>query len=232
MHDDLSILIPYQPDGGPRDEALSFVLRFYRHILPAADICIGEIGTGEPFSRSRAINRAASRASGSIFIIADGDIIYDPQLVFDSVRLIEQGRWVIPFSRINRLTQQTSRKVIEGEAIWPLAAELDTGEEHAAYFVGGLNMVGREAFERTGGYDERFIGWGGEDEAFAYTMDTFVGEHVRLDGLMLHFWHPFVGPQGNPHYEHNYRLFERYKAARGEWESMHELIREKQAGKL
>lgn len=231
MHDELSVLIPYQPDGGPRDEALSFVLRFYKHILPSADICIGEIGADEPFSRSRAINRAASRASGSIFIIADGDIVYDPQLVADSVRWIEQGRWVIPFSRINRLTQRISRLVIEGEAIWPLETEPDTRDEHAAFFVGGLNIVGRGAFERIGGYDERFIGWGGEDEAFAYTMDTLVGEHIRLDGLMYHFWHPFVGPQGNPHYEHNYRLFERYRAARGNKESMNDLIREKQAGK-
>jgi len=56
-------------------------------------------------------------------------------------------------------------------------------------------------------------------------MDTLIGTHVRLDGEMVHFWHPFVGPEGNPHYETNYALYKQYKEARGDVQSMRKLIR-------
>ena len=41
---------------------------------------------------------------------------------------------------------------------------------------------------------------------------------------MVHFWHPFVGPEGNPHYETNYALYKKYKEARGYVQSMRKLI--------
>jgi len=34
---DISVLIPYQSDGGPRDEALRFVRSFYKRVLPEAE---------------------------------------------------------------------------------------------------------------------------------------------------------------------------------------------------
>ena len=64
MFDRVSVLIPYQSDGnGPRDCALEWVLGYYAKSMPEIELCIGEIsGTEEPFSRSKAINRAYTQA--------------------------------------------------------------------------------------------------------------------------------------------------------------------------
>jgi len=229
MFDQISILIPYQSDGnGPRDAAMEWVLGYYAQSMPEAQICIGEItGTKESFSRSKAINLAYRQASRDILVIADSDIVYDPDLLNASVALVTSGQWVIPFSRILRLNEPTSRLLQQHEGRWPLTVKPETLAETATGFVGGFNVLGRNAYETVGGYDERFIGWGGEDEAFAYALDTLVSPHVRLNGEMVHFWHPFVGPDGNPHYESNYTLFKRYQLARGDEKGMQQLIQEK-----
>lgn len=161
---DISVLIPYQSDGGPRDEALRFVRSFYKRMLPEAEICVGEL-TGETFSRSKAINKAASAATGSRWIIADGDLIYDPELIRGALRQLREDNWIIPFTSITRLTLSNSQSAYRSEAVWPLQIPVETKPDDARYFVGGVSVVTRTAFETIGGYDERFIGWGGEDEA-------------------------------------------------------------------
>jgi hypothetical protein len=224
MFDQVSVLIPYQSDNdGPRDAAFRWVLDFYTRSMPGIEICIGKV-SGNPFSRSKAINCAARQATRNKFIIADCDIVYDPNLVLESISYLSDYQWVIPFSRILRLPEDASQLVLAQTPGWPISTELGNRDENSAYYFGGLNVLQRNAFEAVGGYDERFIGWGGEDEAFAYALDTLIGTHVRLDGEMVHFWHPFVGPEGNPHYETNYALYKKYKEARGHVQSMRKLI--------
>ncbi|ANY71407.1 galactosyltransferase-related protein [Paenibacillus ihbetae] len=230
MFEDVSVLIPYQPDGGPRDEAFRYVKEFYRLLLPEAEVCVGDLPEHERFSRSKAINKAAASATGNRFIIADGDLIYDPKKIREAVRRLEDHEWIIPFTSITRLTLNNSQSILRTEVCWPPKIELESHPQDARFFVGGLNLVTRKAFEAVGGYDERFVGWGGEDEAFAYSLDTIVGKHIRLDGNLLHFWHPFVGPEGNPNYESNYALYHRYKAVLGKPEEMRRLIEEKRKG--
>ncbi|MEF2965956.1 galactosyltransferase-related protein [Paenibacillus sp. M1] len=231
MFRDISVLIPYKPDQGPRDKAFGYVKRFYETYMPAAQLCIGEVD-GEPFSRSQAINRAAAKAKGSVFVVVDNDIIYDPALLLRSIELLNEHQWVIPFTTIHRLSKGYSeRLVLTGSGQWPLPEKPDTKTAGATYFVGGMNVLLRSSFEQVGGYDERFRGWGGEDEAFAYALDTLIGKHRRLEGELIHFWHPFVGPGGNPHYDDNYLLYRRYKNALSDPAAMLRLIQEKREAK-
>lgn len=229
MFDQVSVLIPYQSDGnGPRDSAFEWVLGYYAHTMPEIELCIGELSVSseEPFSRSKAINQAYRQATRDIIVIADSDIAYDPHLLKESITHVDNRQWVIPFSRILRLSEEVTELVLQHARDWPLTVNIDLAVEQASAFVGGFNVLNRKAYETVGGYDERFIGWGGEDEAFAYALDTLIGQHVRLDGEMVHFWHPFVGPGGNPHYDSNFALYERYKKARGQIPAMLNLIRE------
>jgi hypothetical protein len=46
-----------------------------------------------------------------------------------------------------------------------------------------------DAFLRVGGMDERFVGWGGDDNDFAYRMDMHT-PFDHYDDELLHMWHP------------------------------------------
>ena len=50
-------------------------------------------------------------------------------------------------------------------------------------------VVSRKQWDIIGGFDEQFRGWGFEDTAFAAAAETF-GGIIRMDGEVIHFWHP------------------------------------------
>lgn len=78
----------------------------------------------------------------------------------------------------------------------------------------GITGGDRTAFLKTKGYDERFTGWGYEDDAFGKRVIALGLDVVTIDRPLLHLWHP----QGTQHikqideksaqvYEHNNQLF-------------------------
>jgi len=54
---------------------------------------------------------------------------------------------------------------------------------------GGLLVVSRAAWDRVGGYDERFIGWGHEDSDL-HTRLLAEAHWDRIEGQAWHLWHP------------------------------------------
>jgi hypothetical protein len=54
---------------------------------------------------------------------------------------------------------------------------------------GGLLVVSRTAWERVGGYDETFVGWGHED-THLNTRLLLESYWDRIPGMAWHLWHP------------------------------------------
>ena len=72
-------------------------------------------------------------------------------------------------------------------------------------------------WETVGGFDESFIGWGYEDDAFRAALDVMVGKSLRLRGCNLyHMWHPVSPTDGfeSPTIQHNRKLYSQYKRAK------------------
>jgi hypothetical protein len=221
----VSILIPYRPDNGPRDQAFKWVKKYYKALMPEAELCIGSCKY-RIFSRAQAINDAAAKATGNIFVIADSDIFYDPNIIEASINLLDQYPWVIPYNTIKRISENSSNDLYKTEPEFPIKMNLECGI--TCGFQGGLNIVPRLNFEKVGGFDERFCGWGGEDDAFAHSLNTLCGRYIRLDHEILHLWHPpFSGYEGLEDKNSIYQLFLRYLSANGNLESMRNLIEER-----
>lgn len=71
----------------------------------------------------------------------------------------------------------------------------------------------RDAFAALGGWDERFRGWGGEDDALTHRIERSRLACTELDtAAALHLWHPRPNETtfGQPHYADNHRLVEEY----------------------
>ena len=87
----------------------------------------------------------------------------------------------------------------------------------------GQLLMQTESFYKANGYDERFQGWGYEDNAFQYAMDTIVGEHSRVEaGWTAHIWHPEPRSErwDHPDFEKNKLHMHHYVAAAGNVEQM------------
>lgn len=198
--------------------------RFHEAMFPGAEICIGE-STSYPFNKSKAFNDAARQATGDIFVLIDADILCNPQTIRQSILLLQQGTWVIPYNRILKVSMVDTERVLQTEPSWPIAIELSQSESiDASQYVGALNVVLRKQFEAVGGFDERFVGWGREDDAFSFAADTLCGYHSRLDADIIHLWHPFVGTTGNPNIEGNTALWWEYRNVYGDVDGMKKVI--------
>ena len=220
----VSVLVPYQPDDEYRDRAWAF--NRARWEAMDVELVIGEgQGVAGSFQQSRAINAAARRATGDVFVIADADVALEPAWVTDAVELVRCGvPWVLP-RRYRQLTERSTLTVLTGDPLDPIPPNLP------AVWVGdGISWTGgivllREAFEAVGGYEERFGGWGANDICFAMALDTLWGQHRRLEGDATHLWHARTGldAQGSA----SATLMRRYIEAHRDVPAMRELLGER-----
>jgi hypothetical protein len=223
----ISALIPFKSDhGGFRDKNLYYIKKRYETLMPDVELIIGE-DASEPFNHSRAVNRAAAKATGDLFMVVDADVFFGTKLIDIIIQNEAFHPWIIPFSQGFKLSPKGSEEVLKsGQIKLPTSfAEVDI-ESNCNFYGAFMNVMSREAFELVGGQDERFYGWGGEDESFARALDTLAGPHFRLYEPIFHLWHPPV------EYYHSYRtkndeLKERYIKNFGNVEAMKELIAER-----
>lgn len=201
----VSVLFPFGTDNGPRERNFNWIRRFYEKMMPEVEICIGE-SRDQPFSRSQAINHAASQATRDIFAIADTDIFYDPAILVESVKLLDDHAWVLPFSERLCLDEHSSEELLKIEPSWPIPFQVN-GSIPGQIGYGLLNVIPRKHFETVGGFDERFLGWGGEDDAFSVCVNTLCGWMKRLDYKAYHLSHP---PGDFTYYGDNVNYMKRY----------------------
>ncbi|SDJ53172.1 galactosyltransferase-related protein [Salimicrobium halophilum] len=221
----ISVLFPYKADHGPRDRLFEWVLAFYKNMMPDAELCIGEgLCQGDLFSRSKAINHAANQATRDVFVIADTDIFYDPAIIQEASALLEERAWVIPYYKIHKLKETSTTKILEEQPAWPISTDMTDAHIVKQARVGGLNVIPRKNFEAVSGFDERFCGWGGEDDAFGIAVNTLCGKYKRTGGEIFHLHHPTRKRKGNPDYYANRNLTEAYRANKGNKEAIKNII--------
>ncbi|MEH7096961.1 galactosyltransferase-related protein [Neobacillus vireti] len=229
MLENVSIIIPFQTDHGPRAAAFELVKGFYAHFMPEAEICLGIIN-GEEINKAKAVNLAAKKAKGKILVIADADVIYDRKLIVKSLDLLNKGAsWVVPFTEVYNVEKEGTERLIKTSPNLINIRPNECTKSDWLYegFAGKLFVIPRENFDAVGGFDERFIGWGGEDDAFSHAVRTLCGEIVNVEGRIFHLWHPSANYATNPNGKANGDLLNRYKRASGNKTAMLNLIKER-----
>jgi predicted glycosyltransferase involved in capsule biosynthesis len=199
---DISVIVPYKAADEYREKNWSWIKRRYEILMPNAEICIGNYD-GEPFCKSAAINNAAQTATRDIFLIADADIVFDLDQIREAVGALDKYTWVIPYTFLYYLPPEATRELHKRDPS-VIMKDIDyTGylktrcisEKDGWEWGGGINIVRRRHFEKVGGFDERFKGWGGEDDAFQKVLDAVCGPHIRVEATMWHLYHPLASKE-------------------------------------
>jgi len=213
------VCVPYRGDGGGwRDRSWQYVRSWWQ----AAGWQVHTGDTPGPFNRAAARNAAAA-GSWDVAVFADSDTILleGTETVADAVELAHATSGaVLPHRRYIALTSRGTQLLLAGKAY----------EGHTKYEKAdtplGIVVVSRAAWEATGGFDERWRGWGGEDVAFRIACST-LARLDRLDGTLLHLWHPrdatkgqYIAARGGP-------LREAYRKADGDPAALRKLLEDR-----
>lgn len=205
---------PRRLDGGWRDRLWEFCRAYWQRELPDWPIEEGHHESG-PFNRSAAINRGAE-GDWDVLVILDADVICDAERVAAAAATAHRtGKLTLPYHRRLLLGRRGTRLIIndrmQGSAWEPYIAASE-GRRHYSSIV----CVPRALWDEVGGFDERFEGWGGEDDAFHTACAVLAGGFERLKGPVWHLWHP-TSPHRNsesPLYKQALALTHRYWAAK------------------
>lgn len=211
------VLVPRRSDGGHRDELWHFIRGAYWE-----DLCYrvieGESPEG-PFNRAAAINDAARKAGNwDVAIIADSDA-WVPEQNLDQaiIQARKTGKLVSALSEVYELDEDTSRHVTSCGFLALDHTRVERVRTRDLETQSLCVVVPRPLFEAVQGFDERFIGWGGEDNAFWRACEIVGGTPERIPGPAYHLWHPSGAPANkaqDPLYRANWDLWTKYSKAR------------------
>lgn len=142
---------------------------------------------GMPYCRAWVFNVGAGLARGRTLVLHDNDMLVPRDYARHILDLAEQGWEAInPKRFIFYLSEAHTQKVFAGHERLSDCAPASIIQNLEA---GGSVAISHEAYQRIGGMDEGFIGWGGEDNEFWERCQTLkVWPYGALP--LVHFWHP------------------------------------------
>src|SRR6185503_18301619 len=117
-------------------------------------------------------------------VIIDADVICSPRQVW---RALGSTRLTFAFTQFFGLNAAITYKLLDefvDDKTLQLASRYRTSRHESSVLV-----VPRTVWDKVGGFDERFIGWGGEDVAFAQACRVMTGEPERIEGPVYHLYH-------------------------------------------
>lgn len=200
-------VVPWRPDGEYRD-------RLWAYCKPRWPDVIESGSPPGPFNRAAAIN-AGAVGEWDVLVVVDADVVIDTARVRAGLeRAARTGRVVLPYTTFKGLTPEMTKRVLDGyTGEWSRGIRFQS-EVHESSVV----IVPRNVWNAVGGFDERFVGWGQEDVAFAHAARMLCGEPDRLEGIVWHLWHPKPPERiaATVEYRANQALGQQYRSARTE----------------
>lgn len=159
---------------------------------------------GLPLAAAR--NVGASRATGDQLVFCDVDCIPSRTLVGAYRRAIGRGGLCCgPVRYLERFWHRhdAPHPVVDDEVLRarsaphparPAPSHEHVDERHELFWSLSFGLD-RATWERVGGFDESYVGYGGEDTDFGFRARA-AGVDVRWmdDGLAFHQWHPVSDP--------------------------------------
>ncbi len=191
----VSYIFRYKEAGEERKQAQVFIISYLRKCFPALEIIVVEQGEKQTlflpeawnvrlileeytgiFNRCRPYNIGAAASSRPILAFGDGDIF------------LKKEDYLSCFEATKNFDAVTPNKDLV------LNVEIEDLEKHTFKFLnnrrvnafaGGLLVLTRAAFDKIGGWDERFIAWGHEDLA----MSHLIFQTLKSKTFFLDFYH-------------------------------------------
>ena len=183
-----------------------------KNVDPEADICVVEQNglTAIPavtfhhrvdiedtlFHKTGLLNFAVnSHPEYTHYVMIDADSWIDAGVVDNIHNHCNDAPLVFPYETCVYLTEaQTRRKCRHDVVDIPIRYNSNIPITRQ---TGLINCFSKETYDKVGGFDEEFVGWGAEDDAFVFKIRRVTGKReLRCKGgTVLHLWHKKVNDQ-------------------------------------
>ena len=166
-----------------------------------------------PFNKSWGFNIGVRQSQGSLLAFGDADIICPsfPDAVAASrsgVAVVRAFQGVIDLDEAMSAKLRRDPQVLSKPGFGPGPADRQGIGEHVP-LCGGLVIFERRYLTLLGGWDERFLGWGGEDDAMTIKVQRSglpFGIKDTADGVHLFHRRAADAHKDAPHYRANLAL--------------------------
>lgn len=174
------------------------------------------------FNKSWAFNIGFRHAHGEVLALGDADMIIPGRnTLTESIATCRTDADAVkPYSRLIDLTpEETDQFLDSGNCFTPVRRGQAPDREGIGEFVcfcGGLFLIRRSVYDTLGGFDERFLGWGGEDAAMSVKIERLVpSSRVATGVTACHLYHerPRSLRYEHEHYARNVALLRKYRNA-------------------
>lgn len=225
----VSVVVPMRGLDERRALLWEWVRARFAERHPDWQIVLGHDGRadGQPFCRSAAIIDGLRQADGGVVLITDADVWCD-QFVAAVQAVADGADWCLPHGQYIRFTTEATDRILAGEDPAGLDLPGNWEEEPYAQRPGAVHAIRRDLALAVPP-DQRFVGWGGEENAWGWALTALAGEPVRLDGRAWHLWHE-PQPRQSRHVGNsaNQALRQRYQRAASTWgtEAITQLVAE------
>lgn len=185
----VSMVVPHRYGDFHRDRNWKHARAYYEKMMDGIEICVGNTNS-IPYSKSEAVNDGVRKSTRNILIIADSDVLIDIDTLKEGIDMLSKYSFIIPYNKLVRLDKETTDHIISKsiytENVYTRKSEIIKAESR---MVGGIYITTKEDYKNIGGFDERFRGWGGEDDAVLCCVKHIYGSYHRLKGTLYHLYH-------------------------------------------
>lgn len=163
------------------------------------------IKTDMPYNRSWAFNVGLKHSQSNIIVFGDSDLIMKPDDFIKGLESLKNFEMVSPYHSVIDLTPEESNFNFNNivNITRPGRGENDNQKINIS---GGIAMFRKDAIEKIAGWNEQFIGWGGEDDFQTIKVKNLL-TWTELQAKCFHFWHQREQPDMT-HYQRTLQILQ------------------------
>ena len=203
-------IIAHRNENNYRERNLKEILKYYLSIIDSKTrIIIVEQNTetemtieddrivhlkenydNEYFLNTRLLNRGIKESGQEAFCVVDSDAVLSKEAIDYLYSIdIEKFNMVFPYTEARLMNEGQTRLWIK-ERKMPVEIDQSIQKSHICY-TGFFMAMSRRNYNAIGGYDEEYIGWGGEDDAVVVKTKRINDvSRMPIQSVVLHMYHP------------------------------------------
>lgn len=202
-------IITHHNENKYRERNLNEILKYYLDLIPVdTNIIIVEQGTEtkldiiDPrivhikekyntkyFWKSKLLNRGVAECDKEAFCVVDNDAIISKEAIKYLSKLDNDFNMIFPYNKVKMLNEGETRLWIKHRKIPKVIDK--SYQKFPMCYTGFFMAMTKSNYDLVGGFDEEYIGWGGEDDAIVIktTRATSITE-MPFESLVMHMFHP------------------------------------------